>query len=85
MSANFLTEKIFAGENVLHAATARIEWVFETFPSLCLSFSGGKDSSVLFHLVAEIALRKKRRFSVLFIDWEAQYQCTIEHVQKMRE
>lgn len=28
---------------------------------------------------------KKRRFSVLFIDWEAQYQCTIEHVQKMRE
>ncbi|EFC8798348.1 DUF3440 domain-containing protein, partial [Escherichia coli] len=31
------------------------------------------------------ARRKKRRFSVLFIDWEAQYQCTIEHIQKMRE
>ncbi|WP_249441600.1 hypothetical protein, partial [Escherichia coli] len=25
-------------------AIARIEWIFETFPSVCLSFSGGKDS-----------------------------------------
>ena len=35
--------------------------------------------------MADVARRKKRRFSVLFIDWEAQYQCTIEHIQKMRE
>ena len=40
---------------------------------------------MLLHLAADVARRKKRRFSVLFIDWEAQYQCTIEHVQKMRE
>ncbi|WP_136752702.1 phosphoadenosine phosphosulfate reductase [Escherichia coli] len=69
----------------LRAAIARIEWIFETFPSVCLSFSGGKDSTVLFHLVAEVARRRKRHFSVLFIDWEAQYQCTIEHIQKIRE
>ncbi|ENN7202165.1 phosphoadenosine phosphosulfate reductase family protein, partial [Escherichia coli] len=78
------SQKLFTGNNVLCAATARIEWVFETFPLVCLSFSGGKDSTVLFHLVADVARRKKRRFSVLFIDWEAQYQCTIEHIQKMR-
>ncbi|GDT40036.1 transposase [Escherichia coli] len=35
--------------------------------------------------MADVARRKKRRFSVLFIDWEAQYQCAIEHIQKMRE
>ena len=52
--------------------------------SVCL-FPEGKDSTVLFHLVAEVARRRKHNFSVLFIDWEAQYQCTIEHVQKMRE
>ncbi|GCK78891.1 phosphoadenosine phosphosulfate reductase [Escherichia coli] len=80
---SFIT-KILTGNNVLRAAIARIEWIFETFPSVCLSFSGGKDSTVLFHLVANVARRKKRRFSVLFIDWEAQYQCTIEHIQKMR-
>ncbi|HFG4119997.1 TPA: phosphoadenosine phosphosulfate reductase family protein, partial [Escherichia coli] len=85
MSDTFLTEKILTGENVLRAATARIEWIFETFPSVCLSFSGGKDSTVLLHLTADVARRKKRRFSVLFIDWEAQYQCTIAHILKMRE
>ncbi|HDY2778116.1 TPA: phosphoadenosine phosphosulfate reductase family protein, partial [Escherichia coli] len=83
MSDTFLTEKILTGENVLRAATARIEWIFETFPSVCLSFSGGKDSTVLLHLTADVARRKKRRFSVLFIDWEAQYQCTIAHILKM--
>ncbi|EMY3403274.1 phosphoadenosine phosphosulfate reductase family protein, partial [Escherichia coli] len=77
--------KVRTGENVLSAAVHRIEWLFDTFSSVCLSFSGGKDSTVLFHLVAGVARRKKRCFSVLFIDWEAQYQCTIEHVQKMRE
>ncbi len=77
--------KIRTGEDVLSAAIHRIEWLFNTFSSVCLSFSGGKDSTVLFHLAADVARRKKRRFSVLFIDWEAQYQCTIEHIQKMRE
>ncbi|HDW7644699.1 TPA: phosphoadenosine phosphosulfate reductase, partial [Escherichia coli] len=61
--------KVRTGENVLSAAVHRIEWLFDTFPSVCLSFSGGKDSTVLFHLVADVARRKKRRFSVLFIDW----------------
>ncbi len=36
-------------------------------------------------LRTDVARRKKRRFSVLFIDWEAQYQCTIAHILKMRE
>ncbi len=40
---------------------------------------------MLLHLTADVARRKKRRFSVLFIDWEAQYQCTIAHILKMRE
>ncbi len=78
-------KQIRTGENVLTAATQRINWIFDTFSAVHLSFSGGKDSTVLFHLMAAIARRKKRRFSVLFIDWEAQYQCTIEHVQKMRD
>lgn len=78
-------QKIRTDVNVLYAAIHRIEWLFETFSSVCLSFSGGKDSTVLLHLTADVARRKKRRFSVLFIDWEAQYQCTIAHILKMRE
>lgn len=79
-----MTEKIFTGTNVFHAATERIEWVFKNFSTICLSFSGGKDSTVLFHLMANTARRMQRRFSVLFIDWEAQYQYTIQHVKKMQ-
>ncbi|WP_170998641.1 phosphoadenosine phosphosulfate reductase domain-containing protein, partial [Escherichia coli] len=78
-------EKIKTGDDVLSAVIHRVEWLFDTFSSVCLSFSGGKDSTVLFHLVADVARRKNRRFSVLFIDWEAQYQCTIAHIQNMRE
>ncbi|EJN7307280.1 phosphoadenosine phosphosulfate reductase family protein, partial [Escherichia coli] len=85
MNSDFSAKKILTGEDVLCAAVHRIEWLFETFSSVCLSFSGGKDSTVLLHLTADVARRKKRRFSVLFIDWEAQYQCTIAHILKMRE
>ena len=40
--------KIPLGENVLDAAQKRIEWLFDTFEQITLSFSGGKDSTVLF-------------------------------------
>lgn len=71
------------GINVLEAAQRRIAWVFDNVPRIYLSFSGGKDSTVLLHLVMEEAKRRDKRIGVLFIDWEAQYQMTIAHVQAM--
>lgn len=85
MPVSHKVRKIPAGENVYHAAIKRIEWIFDTFSKVCLSFSGGKDSTVLFHLMAGVARKRNLSFSVLFIDWEAQYQCTIGHIQKMKE
>lgn len=69
--------------DVLTAAKKRISFIFDNFERLYVSFSGGKDSSVLFHLVAEEAEKRKRKFGVLFIDWEAQYKLTIQHVESM--
>lgn len=77
--------KIPCGINVYQASTLRLEWVFDTFSQVCLSFSGGKDSTVLFHMVAAIARKRKKKISVLFIDWEVQFSHTIEHVKKMKE
>lgn len=78
------SKKIPLNVNVLDAARDRIAWAFETFPSVCISFSGGKDSTVLLHLAAETARQKRKTFSILFIDWEVQFQYTIDHVRAMR-
>ncbi|EEE1598510.1 hypothetical protein CEW29_004073 [Salmonella enterica subsp. enterica serovar Oslo] len=57
--------KILTGENVLRVAQGRLEWVFDTFEHVCLSFSGGKDSTVLFHLLSAVARRKTQTSSGL--------------------
>lgn len=76
-------DKKHLGINVLEAAQQRIAWAFDTFPRLYTSFSGGKDSTVLLHLVMEEAIKRGRKVGVLHIDLEAWYSLTVEHVQNM--
>lgn len=73
------------GVDVLTAARERISWCFDEFETVSVSFSGGKDSTVLLHLTVEEAARRDRKIYVLFIDWEAQYQLTIEHIRSCLE
>lgn len=70
---------------MLEAAKSRIELTFQNFEKVYLSFSAGKDSTVMLHLVAEEARRIGRRFGVLLVDLEGQYKLTIEHAQQMLE
>ena len=70
------------GIDVLTAAQKRIEWVFDNFPKIYLSFSGGKDSTCMLHLVLEEAKKRGVRVGVLFVDLEAQYKLTIDHIQE---
>lgn len=80
-----MSRKIGLGIDVLTASQERLAHVFDRFQNICVSFSGGKDSTVLLHLTANEARRRGRRFSILFIDWEAQYRLTIKHVQTCLE
>lgn len=73
------------GIDVLTAARLRIAWTFENFPRVCVSFSAGKDSTVMLHLVADEARKRGRRFGLLLIDLEAQYQHTINHALRCFE
>lgn len=73
------------GIDVLNAAQQRISKVFDDFPRIYLSFSGGKDSAVMMHLVMDEAIKRNRKVGVLFVDLEAQYKLTIEHVSEMFE
>lgn len=77
-----MSRKLGLGIDVLTAGRERIAWTFDRFERICVSFSGGKDSTVLLHLVGDEARRRGRRFGLLFIDWEAQYRLTIEHVER---
>jgi predicted phosphoadenosine phosphosulfate sulfurtransferase len=70
------------GKSVLDAARERISLIFDRRPQVYVSFSGGKDSSVMLHLIMDEAKRRGRIVGLLFIDLEAQYNLTIEHVQE---
>jgi predicted phosphoadenosine phosphosulfate sulfurtransferase len=73
------------GIDVLTAARKRISDVFDFFPRVYLSLSGGKDSGVMLHLAAEEARNRSVKFGVLIVDLEAQYALTISHVKSLLE
>jgi len=77
--------KIYRDKTVLQASAERISFAFDNFDRIILSFSGGKDSSLMFHLVADEARRRGRKFAVMLVDLEAQYRATIDHVREMFE
>ncbi|MFM7851159.1 MAG: hypothetical protein ACKO96_04395, partial [Flammeovirgaceae bacterium] len=68
-------------ENVLMATQKRIEFIFDNYDNIQLAFSGGKDSTVLFHLVNQEAIKRNRKFILYFQDQEAEYQGTIDIVE----
>ncbi|WP_223268632.1 phosphoadenosine phosphosulfate reductase family protein, partial [Streptosporangium nondiastaticum] len=68
-------------KTVLQAARERIAWTFDEFEKVYVSFSGGKDSTVMLHLVMEEAINRRRQVGVLIIDLEAQYRHTVDHIQ----
>lgn len=67
--------------NVLDAARERIARTFDDFPRVYLSFSAGKDSTVMLHLACEEARKRQRKIGVLVVDLEAQYKLTMEHAK----
>lgn len=69
------------GKSVYEAAQERIEYVFDNFPQIYVSFSGGKDSTAMLHMIIEEAKDRGRTVGVLFVDLEAQYKLTIEHLE----
>lgn len=73
------------GKSVLEAARDRVRYAFDNFEKVYVSFSGGKDSSVMFHLAADEAIKRGKKLGVLVIDLEAQYALTIRHVEEMLE
>lgn len=75
-------DKVGIGISVFEAAKERLNYLFDHFDRICLSFSGGKDSTVMLHMAATIAKERERKLAVLFIDLEGQYKLTIDHIEQ---
>jgi predicted phosphoadenosine phosphosulfate sulfurtransferase len=77
--------KKYLSADVLEAARQRIAYTFDHFNRIYVSFSGGKDSTVMTHLVLEEAIKRNRTVGLFFLDWECQFTLTIEHIQHVFE
>lgn len=80
-----MSQKKYLNISVLEASKQRISKVFDQFEKVYISYSGGKDSTVMTHLVLEEAIKRNRKVGLLIIDLEAQYKHTIIHIEEVIE
>lgn len=59
-----------------------MEYIFQEFDNIYVSFSGGKDSGLLLNLVLDYAKKNniKKKIGVFHQDFEAQYSVTTEYI-----
>lgn len=77
--------KKYIDKDVLTSFYERANYVFDEFDHAYLSVSGGKDSSVMMQLFNQVAQERNRKYDILYIDLEAQYQATINHVEELKQ
>lgn len=77
--------KVYIEKDVYTSTMERYDIIFQEFEHIYFSVSGGKDSSVMVQLAAKKAREYNKKFDILYIDLEAQYKATIDHVEELRE
>lgn len=76
-----MPRKLYLPKTVDVALAERMAWIFDTYSTVVVSVSGGKDSTVLLDTARKEALRRGTNVTAFFIDQEAEYCATIEHVR----
>jgi len=76
--------KIYRNQNVYDAAMDRIRFLYDEFPEVICCSSGGKDSTVCFHLCLQVAKEMGRLpLRVMWIDQEAEWQGTVDYMTEI--
>lgn len=77
-------QKIYTQKNVYEAFCERMDYIFAEFDNIYVSFSGGKDSGVLYQLLLKYMQERNidREIGLFHQDFEAQYEKTTEFVTR---
>ena len=80
-------EKQYLAKNVYEALQERLEFIFQEFENIYISFSGGKDSGLLLNLLLDFRREHypDRTIGMFHQDFEAQYSVTTEYITKTFE
>ena len=81
MSIQYLTESVY------EATQKRIDYLFNEFDNIYVSFSGGKDSGVLLNMVFQYMRTHgiTKKIGVYYMDYEGSYQLTEDFIKRMVE
>lgn len=82
MSGNM--KKEYQSVSVYDALQERLEYIFQEFDNIYVSFSGGKDSGLLLNLVMDFKRKyyPDRIVGVFHQDFEAQYTLTTQYIER---
>ena len=79
-------QRMFLDMSCVDAARARMRHVYDTFDTVCVQFSGGKDSTAVLYLAKEIhEERGLGPVKVIFRDEEMVSPTVIDYVMKVRD
>lgn len=78
-------QKEYSDTNVYEESLNRIRYIFDTFDKVEVSFSAGKDSTVVLNLTEIIAKEKNKNFTVNFFDEEAIHPPTVEYALRVSQ
>lgn len=76
--------KKYLDENVYEMLLKRLNYIFSEFENIYISFSGGKDSSLLLNILMDFRRKKfpDRTVGIFHQDFEAQYSVTTDYITK---
>ena len=78
-------QRLFLDTSCVDAARERLRHVYDTFDTVCIQFSGGKDSTAVLYLAKEIhEERGLGKVKVIFRDEEMVSPTVIAFVEKVR-
>lgn len=79
-----MSNKLYLRKNVYEMAKERLKKIYNKMDNIAVAYSGGKDSTVLMHLVLETIPNNKELY-IYFIDKESNLISTKEYIERQFE